>query len=120
MPRAAAITAGRRVRSAMASTPSSARGTTIMTTTAAISRRRGTYGGRPDNNITANTDLTGVIRAIKRRRRAIPTGASTRHRSASIQATSGAIGDTTERHHDEIGRHTSELQSLRHLVCRLL
>src|SRR6516225_451028 len=83
----------------MVSTPSSARATTIMTTTAAISRRRGTYGGRPDN-ITASTDLTGVIRDIRRRRRAIPTDASTRHRSASIQATSGAIGDTTERHHD--------------------
>src|SRR6516164_830289 len=46
MPRAAAITASRRVHSATASTPSSARGTTIMTTTAAIFRRRGTCGGR--------------------------------------------------------------------------
>src|SRR5260370_3219128 len=96
MPRAAAITASRRVHSATASTPSSAQPTTIMTTTAATFRRRGTRGRR--HNITASTDLTGVIRAIRPRRRAILTDASTKHRSVSIQATFGAIGDIIEKH----------------------
>src|SRR5205807_4040645 len=78
---------------------SSAQPTTIMTTTAATFRPRGTRGLRR-HNITASTDLTGVIRAIRPRRRAILTDASTKHRSVSIQATSGATGDTIERHHD--------------------
>ena len=81
-------------------------GTITTTTTAAMFRHRAIRGGRPGS--ISGKDLTVAIRAIsRRRRRAIRMVASTKRRSASIPAISGATGDTTERQHDaepEAGR----------------
>src|SRR5262245_57144371 len=106
---AKAITVWRPIPSASSAAGTSASRLTTTATTAAITR---TPTGAPTITRTAATCRfrrrrcghrhkfrqdsirPSQVRAIRRSRRAIPMGANTRRHNASIQATSGAIGDT--------------------------
>jgi hypothetical protein len=64
--------------------------------TAGMFPLRGIPRARKGNTTTANTVPTGVTPDTRRSRRAIPMGASTKHRSGSIPDISGAIGHPIE------------------------